>query len=148
MSIVRFTPMNDLLQLQDRMNRILGDLVPAAGRREELFSGAWVPAVDIYETKDELVLKADLPDIDRKDVSIRVEDNVLTVSGERKMDKEVKEENYHRVERAYGSFQRSFSLPNTVDRDGIKASFKDGVLRVSLPKRAETKPKEVKIELT
>ncbi len=147
MPIMRFSPINDLLQLQDRMNRILGDLLPSSPRHEELFSEAWVPAVDIFENKNELVLKADLPEIEGKDVTIKVEDNVLTLSGERKMSSEVKQENYHRVERAYGSFARSFTLPHTVDREKIKAGFKDGVLTVILPKREENKPKEIKIEV-
>src|SRR5512138_146764 len=137
MAIVRFSPVNDLIQLQDRMNRILGNLLPSGGKNEDIYSGAWIPAVDIYETKNELVLKADIPEMDGKDVSIKVEDNVLTLGGERKMSNEVKEESYHRIERAYGSFSRSFTLPQTVDRDQIKAAYKDGVLKVTLPKKEE-----------
>jgi HSP20 family protein len=147
MAITRYTPFQDLLQMQDRMNRIMEGFTQGKGKQEEIFSGAWLPAVDIYEAQNELVLKADLPEVDNKDVSIRVEDNVLTISGERKWDKDVREENCHRVERAYGTFVRSFTLPHTIDREKIKATFKDGVLKVVLPKREETKPKQINIEV-
>jgi HSP20 family protein len=108
----------------------------------------WTPAVDIYETENDLVLKADLPEVAEKDIDIRVENNMLTIRGERKFEESVKEDNYLRVERAYGSFSRSFSLPNTVDTESIKANYKNGVLTVELPKRAESKPKQVKINVT
>ena len=147
MPIVRFSPMHDLINLQERMNRILGDLVPGATRGEEFLTGTWVPKVDIYETEGSIVVKADIPEIDRKDVKIKVEENVLTLSGERRMDKEVKEESYHRIERSYGSFSRSFTLPGTVDQEKITATFKDGVLKIDLPKKVESTPKEVKIEI-
>ncbi len=147
MNIVRFTPLGEMAHLQERMNRLFDDMVPAGGKREDFLTGAWVPKVDIYETEGEVVLKADLPEISGKDVSIKVEDNVLTLSGERKMNKEVKEENYHRVERAYGTFMRSFTLPTNIAQDKIKASFKDGVLQISMPKREETKPRQVKIDV-
>jgi HSP20 family protein len=104
--------------------------------------------VDIYETENELVIKADLPEVNEQDLDIRVENNMLTIGGERKFDAKVKEENYLRVERSYGSFSRSFSLPNTVNTEAIKAEYKNGVLTVELPKRAEAKPKQVKINVT
>jgi HSP20 family protein len=109
---------------------------------------SWAPAVDIYETDKEISMKAELPGMQEKDIDIKVEDNVLSISGERRMEKEIKEENYHRIERAYGSFNRSFTLPRTVDRDAIKAAYKDGVLTVTLPKKEEVKPKQIKIGVT
>lgn len=139
----------ELMTLQDRMNRLFEDSIPRtpATREDNLFAGSWAPAVDIYETENEIVLKADLPDIDPKDVDIRVEDNILYLKGERKFEKETKEENFHRIERNYGSFARSFSLPHTVAADKIVASYKDGVLHVKMPKREETKPKQIKINV-
>jgi len=108
----------------------------------------WAPAVDIYETENELVLKADLPAISEKDLDIRVENNMLTIRGERKFESEVKEDNYLRIERTYGSFSRSFGLPNTVNTETIKAEYKNGVLTIEMPKRAESKPKQVKINVS
>ncbi|HXO44857.1 MAG TPA: Hsp20/alpha crystallin family protein [Candidatus Cybelea sp.] len=108
----------------------------------------WAPAVDIYETENELVVKADLPDVSEKDLDVRIENNTLTIRGERKFEKKVEEENYLRVERTYGSFSRSFSLPNTVNSEAIKADYKNGVLTVELPKRAESKPKQIKVNVT
>jgi len=110
--------------------------------------GAWAPAVDIYEQEGYIVLKAELPGIDPKDVDIRLENNVLTLRGERKVDTDVQRDNYHRVERAYGSFTRSFTLPSVVDQEHIKADYKDGVLKVTLPKREEAKPKQINISVT
>ena len=109
--------------------------------------GSWIPPVDIYEHEGSLVLKAELPGIDPKDVDVKVENNVLTLQGERKFDSEVKREQYHRVERAYGRFTRSFTLPNVVDTANIKAEFKDGLLRVVMPKREEAKPKQISISV-
>jgi HSP20 family protein len=108
---------------------------------------AWAPAVDIYESEHELVVKADLPEVDAKDLDIRVENNILTIRGERKFEKKVDEANYLRVERAYGSFSRSFSLANTVNPDGIKADYQSGVLTLSIPKREEAKPKQIKVNV-
>jgi len=104
--------------------------------------------VDIYETEEAIVLKAELPGVDPKDVEVRVEDNTLYLKGERKFEKEVKEQNYHRVERSYGSFARSFSLPNSISTDKVKAEFKDGLLTLTMPKREEAKPKTIKIDVT
>jgi HSP20 family protein len=108
----------------------------------------WAPAVDIYETPNELVVKADLPDVNEKDIDVRVENNLLTIHGERKFEKSVTEENFLRVERAYGSFSRSFSLPNTLNAEAIAAEYKNGVLTITLPKREETKPRQVKVNVT
>jgi HSP20 family protein len=114
----------------------------------ELSTRSWAPPVDIYETEDAIVLKAELPGVDPKDVEVRVEDNTLYLKGERKFEKEVKEQNYHRVERSYGSFARSFSLPNSISTDKVKAEFKDGLLTLTMPKREEAKPKTIKIDVT
>jgi HSP20 family protein len=113
----------------------------------ELSTRAWAPPVDIYETENDIVLKAELPGVDTKDVEVRIEDNTLYLKGERKFEKEVKEQNYHRVERSYGSFARSFSLPNSISADKVTADFKDGLLTVTMPKREEAKPKTVKIDV-
>jgi HSP20 family protein len=114
---------------------------------EEWNLTSWAPAVDIYETAHELVVKADLPEVDPKELDIRVENNLLTIGGERKFEKKVNEENYLRVERAYGSFSRSFSLTNTVNADAIKADYQNGVLTLTIPKREEAKPKQIKVNV-
>ena len=142
-SITRF---RDFSAFQDRLNRMVESSLKSSPDNSVLTT--WAPAVDIYETENDLVLKADLPEVAEKDIDIRVENNMLTIRGERKFEESVKEDNYLRVERAYGSFSRSFSLPNTVDTESIKANYKDGVLTVELPKRAESKPKQVKINVT
>lgn len=149
MAIVRWEPFRDLVTLQDRMNRIFDDAFRGnRGTQDDwALGGSWAPTVDIYEHNGNLVLKAELPGIDPQDVDIRVENNVLTLRGERKLDNEVKQENYHRVERSYGSFSRSFTLPNVVDTDKIKAEFKDGVLQLVLPKKEEAKPKQISINV-
>lgn len=130
MAIIRFDPFRDLAVWQDLMNR-----------------GTWTPSVDIYEVDGALVLKADLPEMRREDIDVTVENNTLTIRGERKHDHEIKQENFHRVERAYGTFVRQFSLPPTVDSAKIAAEYKDGVLSVKLPVRDEAKPRTVKVEV-
>ena len=130
---------------QDRLNRLFNDTFSRVFDGEEGSSRAWAPAVDIYETDANIVLKAELPGINPNDVEVRVEDGTLYLKGQRKFEKEVKEENYHRVERSYGSFVRSFPLPNSVNADDAKAEYKDGVLALTLPKREEAKPKTIKI---
>ena len=151
MAIVRWEPFRDLVSLQDRMNRLFDDSFRGVGRAAEedwALGGSWAPAVDIFEHEGNIVLKAELPGVDAKDVDIRVENNVLTLRGERKFDSEVKRDSYHRVERSYGAFSRSFTLPTVVDTGNIKAEFKEGVLRVTLPKREEAKPKQITISVT
>jgi HSP20 family protein len=150
MAIVRFEPFRDLVTFQDRLNRIFEDAFRGsrgASEEEWALGGSWAPSVDIYEHDGNLVLKAELPGIDPKDVDVRVENNVLTLQGERKLDSEVKRESYHRVERSYGAFSRSFTLPTVVDTDKIKAEFKDGLLRLVLPKKEEAKPKQIAISI-
>jgi HSP20 family protein len=138
-------PFRGATTLQEQINRVFGDL---AGRTaEESNLTAWAPPVDIYETENELVVKADLPDVNPQDLDIRVENNILTIRGERKFETKVNEDNYLRIERAYGSFSRSFSLANSVKSDAIKADYHNGVLTLSIPKREEAKPKQIKVNV-
>jgi HSP20 family protein len=152
MAIVRWEPFRDLMGLQERMNRLFDESFRGIGRGgaddDWALGGSWAPAVDIYHQDSNIVLKAEVPGMDPKDVDIRVENNVLTLRGERKFDESVKKENYHRVERTYGSFTRSFTLPNVVDTSNIKAEYKDGVLRVTLPTKEEAKPRQISISVT
>jgi HSP20 family protein len=143
MAITRWDPFRELTSLQDRMNRLFQEQY--SGREEDLTTSAFAPPVDIYEDEHNLTLKLEVPGIEEKDIDIRLENNVLTVRGERKLEKEEKEENFHRVERRYGSFVRAFTLPNTVDPDSAKANYDKGVLKLTFAKRAEAKPKQIKI---
>ena len=145
-SVIRWDPFRNVSNLQAQVNRLFESTLPGRGSDSSLTT--WAPAVDIYETENELALKADLPDVNEKDIDIRIENNTLSIHGERKFEQEAKEENYLRVERSYGSFTRSFTLPSTVDTEAIKAEYKNGVLRVEMPKRAESKPKQVKVNVT
>lgn len=151
MAIVRWEPFRDLVSIQDRIvNRMFDDALRAnraAADEDWALGGSWAPAVDIYEQDGNLVLKAELAGVDPKDVDVRVENNVLTLRGERKLDSEVKRDNYHRVERTYGAFSRSFTLPAVVDTEKIQAEYKDGVLRLILPKKEEAKPKQIQISV-
>src|SRR6202163_3026138 len=133
--------------LQDQVNRLFEDNF-TRDRSGHADLATWAPPVDIYETENELVIKADLPDLEEKDIDVRVENNSLTIRGERKFEKDVNEDNYLRVERAYGSFTRTFSLPNTVNAEGIRADYRNGVLTVRMSKREESKPKQIKISVT
>src|SRR6266567_7014150 len=141
--IARWEPFRGVTTLQEQSNRLFNDAFDRTG--EEWNLSAWAPAVDIYETEQELLVKADLPDVDPKDLDIRVENNLLTIRGERKFEKNVNQENYLRVERAYGSFARSFTLANTVNAEAIKADYQNGVLRLTIPKKEEAKPKQIKV---
>ena len=145
-TITRLQPFRGFTALQDQVNRIFNETVRNQGDESTLT--AWAPSVDIYETPNELVVKADLPEVEEKDIDVRVENNLLTIHGERKFDKTVAEDNYLRIERTYGTFSRSFSLPNTVSADAIRAEYKNGVLTVNLPKREESKPRQVKVNVT
>lgn len=145
-TIMRWQPFRNLSSLQEQVNRLFESNFPSRG--SESTPTAWAPAVDVYETENELVIMADLPDVSEKDLDVRVENNMLTIHGERKFEQKVKEENYLRMERSYGSFTRSFSLPNSVNTEAIKAEYMDGVLNITLPKRAESKPKQVKIAVS
>lgn len=143
MSMIKYDPFRDLRNLQDEMTRLFVGVAPRG--REEMARGSWIPSVDIFEDKDRLVLEVDLPGLNRDDFEISVENNVITLSGERKFEKKVEGDNYHRIERSYGSFSRSFTLPQTVTAEGAAAEFENGILSVSLPKRQETKA--IKIEI-
>ena len=150
MTIVRWEPFRDLLSQQERMNRLFEESARGVnrGQEETWAAGAWAPPVDIFEQGANVVLRAELPGVAPEEVDIRIENNVLTLKGERKVDKDVQRESYHRVERAYGTFTRSFTLPSTVDTANVKADYKDGVLQIVLPKREEARPKQVQINVT
>jgi HSP20 family protein len=137
MSLSHFDPLANVRLFEDAFNRLL----------EPQTNRPWSPAVDIYETENELVVKADLPDIDQKDLDVRVENQTLTIAGERKFEKKNDTKGYHRIERSYGNFVRSFAVPNTFDTDHIAAHFKNGVLSVTLPKKEAAKPRQIKIEV-
>jgi HSP20 family protein len=141
----RWEPFRGAATLQEQVNRLFGNVLEHSGEESNLTS--WAPAVDIYETEHELVVKADLPEVNPKELDIRVENNLLTIRGERKFEKKVNEDNYLRVERAYGSFSRSFSLANTVDAEAIRADYQNGVLTLTIPKREEAKPKQIKVNV-
>jgi HSP20 family protein len=145
-TITRWEPFRGIVNFQDQLNRLFEDSLRNQSGDSPMT--AWAPAVDIYETENELVLKADLPDVNEKDIDVRIENNTLTVRGERKFEQKVTQDNFLRVERAYGSFSRSFTLPNTVNTETIKAEYKNGVLTVEMPKRAESKPKQVKVAVS
>ena len=146
MAIVRFDPVQDFAALQDRMNRLFG----GAFTRDEEFNAhsSWVPPVDIYETDGhDLIIKADLPDMSREDIEVTVEHNTLTLRGDKKVPLDVKEDRYRRIERHYGRFTRSFTLPTTVDATRVSAEYKNGVLVVKLPFREEAKPRTINVEV-
>jgi HSP20 family protein len=146
MTMVRWDSFNNAQQA--RISRMLEGAYGRPQEQEELTRGAWVPSVDIYSNgQHELVLKAELPDMKEKDISVTVEDNTLTLRGERKLDPEVPEEQFHRIERNYGSFARTFALPSTVDAGKVSAEYKAGVLSIRLPLREEAKPKQIKVEV-
>lgn len=145
MAVVRWDPFRDINVLQDRMNRLFEDAGRGWKTDEPVSANTWSPAVDIFEAQGEIVVKAELPGMDRKDITLNLENNVLTLKGERRFEKETKEENYHRIERAYGGFSRSFSIPATVDEEKIHADYKDGVLKIILPKKEQAKPKQIRI---
>ena len=146
MNLVRWNPWSEMSILQNRLNSFLNEPFFRSGREDDQFSmGSWYPAVDMFENDDKIVIKAELPGVDKKDISVDVKDRVLTLSGERNYDHEVKEENYYRRERACGKFKRAFNLPADVDPDRIKADFKDGVLKVELPKPEAQKPKRITV---
>jgi len=148
MAIVRWDPFRELQSMQDRMNRIFGDVYARRGDDDVMARGDWMPLVDIYENdRHELLIKAEMPGMKREDIDIKVENNTLTIRGERRRESEVREEQYHRVERSYGSFSRSFSLPSTIDSEKVSAEYKDGVLTILLPTREEAKPRQVAVQV-
>src|SRR5215471_15113879 len=146
MSIVRYDPFRDLRTLQEEVNRLFTGNLSRAFEDEGIARGAWSPNVDIYENKEQIVLEAELPGMKREDFDLSVENSVITLRGQRQFEKKDESDNYHRVERAYGSFTRSFTLPNTVTAEDANAEYKNGVLRVTLPKREETKARRIEIK--
>jgi HSP20 family protein len=149
MAITRWEPLRDLASTQDRFNQLFNaTFARAFGDPQEAIPHGWVPAVDIYETGENQVLKAELPGINPDDIEVRVEDNTLYLKGERKFEKEMKEENLHQVERLHGTFTRSFVLPRSVDSAKVSAEYKNGILTLTLPKREEAKPKTIKINVS
>ena len=146
-NIVRWDPFRELGQLQDRMNRLFQESWGGTRGEDNLVSTGFVPPVDIYEDEHDIRVKLEVPGIDQNDIDIRVENNTLMVKGERKFEKDEKEENFHRIERRYGSFVRAFTLPNTVEAEGVQANYHNGVLYITLPKKAEAKPKQIKVSV-
>lgn len=146
MNIVRYDPFRDLRSLQNEVNRLFSSTFTRGGSDEQMFGGAWTPSVDIFENKDNIVLEAELPGMRPDEVNISIENNVLTISGERRFEKKNEDDNFHRVERGYGSFTRSFTLPPTVSSENATAEFKNGVLHLTLMKREEAKPHRIKIK--
>ena len=145
--LTRWEPFRELSTLQDRINRAFRESYSGTARDESLTTSSFAPAVDVYEDEHKVTLKIEVPGIDEKDIDVQVENNVLTVHGERKIEKEEKEENYRRVERQYGSFTRTFTLPTTVDTEAVSATYDKGVLKIALPKKAEAKPKQIKVNV-
>jgi HSP20 family protein len=144
--LTRWDPFREFSTLQDRMNRLFHDSF-GDGREEALTTTAFAPAVDVYEDEHNVTLKIEVPGIDEKDIDVRIENNTLTVHGERKFERDEKEENYRRVERQYGSFTRNFTLPNTVETENVSANYDKGVLKIKLAKKAEAKPKQIKVKI-
>jgi HSP20 family protein len=147
MAIVRYNPFRELHTMQEQMNRLL-DLAWSREGGEDLREGVWQPPVDIYENDDAVIIKAELPDIDQQDIDVKIENNTLILRGERKHDATVKKENYHRIERYYGPFQRTFALPATIEQEKVKASCDRGVLTIVLPKKGDTRPKQINVQIS
>jgi HSP20 family protein len=145
MSIVRYDPFRDLRTLQEEVNRLFSTNLTRGFGEEGIGRGAWIPSVDIFENKDQIVLEAELPGMKREDFELTIENNVITLRGERRFEKQDDTDNYHRVERSYGSFTRSFTLPQSVSAEGATAEYANGVLRVALPKREEAKSRRIEI---
>lgn len=147
MAVVKWDPLRDLVSIQDRMNRLFEQTLSRSRAEEGITASTWSPAVDIYETPETIIMKADLPGLAREDIEIQLQDNTLSLRGERRFAKDVQQESYLRIERAYGVFQRNFTLPATVQQEKISAVFRDGVLELVLPKAEEAKSKKIAIEV-
>lgn len=145
--LTRWEPFRELATLQERMNRIFTDQYAGLGSEESLAAGSFVPPVDVYEDEHSFQLRMEVPGIEEKDIDIRLENNVLTVRGERKFEKEETEDKFRRIERRYGTFTRAFTLPNTINPEDVKAEYVNGVLKIRLAKRAEAKPKQIKVNI-
>jgi len=148
MSFKKWEPFKDLISIQERMNQLFDDTFSSRPHGAEEFSkGSWSPPVDIYETASNVVLKAEIPGMSQEDIDIKIEDNTMVLKGERKFEKESSDETYYRIERSYGTFVRSFTLPNSVDQGGVRASYELGVLKIVMPKKEEKKPKSIKVQV-
>lgn len=145
MSITRWDPFRDLHVLRERMNRLFEDSISQVSGSEELGTVGWMPVVDVFETENSVVLKAEVPEVNKEDVDIQVRDGVLTIRGERRFQNEANKDRYQRIERSYGAFQRSFTLPPNVDSENVQARMKDGVLTIEIVKKEDTKPRQIKI---
>jgi len=144
----KWDPFRDLLSIQDRMNQLFNEtraLQPERG--EDFCKGSWSPPVDIYENGPDIVLKAEIPGISQDEIEIKIEDDTLVLKGERKFRKKTDDENYYRIERSYGTFVRSFTLPNSVDQEGVKATYEAGVLKIVMPKKEDKKPKSIRVKV-
>ena len=146
MALVKWEPFRDLMAMQDRMTRLFDETLSRIWKEEGITRGVWSPPVDIIEKADELILKMDLPEVSQNEIDIKIEDDTLILQGERKFLKEAADENYLQIERPYGTFHRHFALPRIIDHEKIKASYKDGVLRIVLPKKAEIRAKQIAVE--
>ena len=148
MSVTKWDPFRDLMALQERMNRLFEDAITRF-RYDEEGSGAgkWSPPTDIHETESQIILSAELPGLEKSDIDVQISENQLTIQGERKLERDLKEENYHRIERSYGPFQRSFTLPVSVFKDRISASFHQGILRVILPKARPSRDQNLQVSV-
>jgi len=145
MTLEKWEPFRDLMAMQDRMTRLIGETLSRIGK-EDIVRGVWSPPVDIFERGNEIILKVDLPEVTQDEIDIKVEGHTLTIQGERRFIKDASEENYIQIERPYGTFRRTFNLPRMIDQEGIKASYKDGVLRIVLPRKQEIQPKQIIVE--
>jgi len=145
MNLVTWSPYRDLASMQEHFNRLLGSTLPGRERDEEMSLGAWIPPVDISEDKERILMTAELPGFKENEIQVQMEGAVLTLRGERRHEEEKEGRTFHRRERSYGQFVRSFTMPNNVDRDRIKASFSNRLLEIELPKREEAKPKQIPI---
>jgi len=147
-TVIRWEPTRELSTLRDRMDRLFSDALGRGwGSEEGLATAPWIPPVDVFETPENIVLKADLPDVKKEEVDISIENNTLTIKGERKFENEVKEKDFYRMERRYGTFSRTFTLPPSVTAEKAEAAFENGVLTLTLPKREESKPKQIKVQV-
>lgn len=145
MAIIRWDPFRDMMTLRERMNRLFDETYGSKEEETDIKTGVWSPAVDIHESDKNLVLTAELPGIKEEDVEVNIDGNTLSISGKREFEEEAKKDDYHRIERSYGSFFRSFTLPSYIDQDKVKAEYDNGLLKVTMPKKPELKPKKVKV---
>ena len=148
MALIRWRPMRGMFSLQDEMNRMFNEFFGRVPAQIEAEEGMWSPSADISESNDSITINAEIPGMSKDDIKVNIQDNTITLKGEKKHEKEEKDANYHRVERSYGAFVRSFTLPAPVQSDKVKASYKNGVLKITLPKTEEVKPKEILIDIS